>query len=182
VGNVAAAALIDYRRHDGANQLGDEPGSLTRGKGIEGRFVLWGAQRRRSSEKGLGSSVTHRVDIEADFADVSLKFTDAKGKPTSEASFGIPAGAYVPYPEQKNEDFPPLAYIGGFAFPLFTFEAQKAEIELAVTSRSGSGQDIVATFKWNREIPAEWRLKEGEKWEGASEEEREELAEPTRRR
>lgn len=27
VGNRAAAAVIDYRRHDGANQLGDEPGS-----------------------------------------------------------------------------------------------------------------------------------------------------------
>lgn len=30
VGNVAAAALIEYRRHDGANQLGDEVGSLTK--------------------------------------------------------------------------------------------------------------------------------------------------------
>ncbi|MGE0173188.1 MAG: vanadium-dependent haloperoxidase [Oligoflexales bacterium] len=27
VGNVAAAAVIEYRHHDGANQLGDEPGS-----------------------------------------------------------------------------------------------------------------------------------------------------------
>jgi hypothetical protein len=27
IGNVAAAALIEYRRHDGANQYGDEPGS-----------------------------------------------------------------------------------------------------------------------------------------------------------
>ena len=27
IGNVAAAAVIEYRRHDGANQLGDEPGS-----------------------------------------------------------------------------------------------------------------------------------------------------------
>lgn len=27
IGNVAAAALIEYRHHDGANQLGDEPGS-----------------------------------------------------------------------------------------------------------------------------------------------------------
>lgn len=27
IGNVAAAALIEYRRHDGANQHGDEPGS-----------------------------------------------------------------------------------------------------------------------------------------------------------
>jgi len=26
IGNVAAAAVIDYRHHDGANQLGDEPG------------------------------------------------------------------------------------------------------------------------------------------------------------
>jgi len=27
IGNVAATALLDYRHHDGANQLGDEPGS-----------------------------------------------------------------------------------------------------------------------------------------------------------
>ena len=26
IGNVASAALLDYRRHDGANELGDEPG------------------------------------------------------------------------------------------------------------------------------------------------------------
>jgi hypothetical protein len=29
IGNVASAAVLDYRHHDGANQLGDEPGGLS---------------------------------------------------------------------------------------------------------------------------------------------------------
>jgi hypothetical protein len=79
-------------------------------------------------------------------------------------------------PEQKIEDFPALAYIGTFFFPLLPHEGTKAEIDTSATSRSGGGNDIVAAFKWSRDVPADWRLAEGEKWEGADVEEREELA------
>lgn len=157
-------------------------------KGIKGRFVLWGAPRRRVEEKVAGGLVQKKVETPVSFGDVSLKMVPAKddkapkvkapppkeGATTGfEFSFGLPAGPYNPYPERQIEDFPPMAFLGSFAFPLLPYEAANAEIDMTITGRSASGRDVVANLKWTREIPPEWRLKEGEKWEGAMEEERE---------
>jgi hypothetical protein len=170
-----------------------EPAMVDGQRGVKGRFVLWGAQRRRMEEKGPAGTTIKSVQVPLTWGDMQLVMTSlppdpkdkeavAKAKKNAtpfkaEASFGLPSGPYVPYPERQIEDFPPMAFLGTFAFPLLPYEAQKADMELGVTSRTGSGHEIVANFKWSREIPAEWRLKEGEKWEGAQEEEREELAE-----
>lgn len=151
-------------------------------KGVTGRFVLWGAQRRKIEEKSSSSKTSaYRVDVQANFQDVQLKLSGKDGKPVAEASFGLPAGPYVPFPESKLEDFPPMAYIGTFAFPLLPSEAVKAEIESVVLSRSPSGRDIEARFAWTREVPSSWKLRDGETWEGADVEEREELAPQGRR-
>ncbi len=169
-----------------------EPSIVDGQKGVKARFVLWGAQRRRTAEKGPGGQVVKRVDVPVEWG--SVHFGPAKPKdekvvakkdPKKEATswefeVGIPAGPYVPHPERQIEDFPPMAYLGTFAFPLLPYEATSADVELILKSRSGTGRDIEAKYAWTKEIPAEWRLKEGEKWEGAIEEEREELGEAGR--
>jgi len=157
------------------------PGTLEGKKAIQGRFVLWGAQRRKLEEKS-GNQTQTRVDVQASFSDVQLKMFGANGKPVAEMSFGMPSGAYVPYPEARLEDFPPMAYLGSFAFPLVPYEAQTVEIEAAATSKSPAGNELTGRFKWTMPVPAEWKLKEGQAWEGATIEEREELAEPAGRR
>lgn len=158
-----------------------EPGTVDGQKGIKGRFVLWGAQRRRMEEKA-GTQVQTRVDVQASFSDVQLKMFGANGKPVAEMAFGMPAGAYVPYPEARLEDFPPMAYLGSFAFPLVPYEAQTVEIEAMATSRSPAGNELAGRFKWSMPVPSSWKLQEGQAWEGATIEEREELAEPARGR
>lgn len=158
-----------------------EPTTIDGQKGVKGRFLLWGAQRRKLEEKAAGGASSTRVDVQATFQDVQLKLAGKDGKPVAEASFGLPAGPYVPYPEQKLEDFPPMAYIGTFAFPLLPNEAEQAEIESVVLTRSPTGRDIEARFAWKQAVPSNWKLGAGEKWEGADVEEREELA-PTGRR
>lgn len=141
---------------------------------LQGRFVLWGAQRRRVEER-RGEHTLKRVDVQASFPDVQLRLTGSNGKPVAEASFGMPSGPYVPYPEQRVEDFPPMAYIGTFALPVLPHEAVEMEMEAAAISRSTSGGDIHATFVWKQEVPSSWKLREGEEWEGAEVETREEL-------
>ncbi|AKU91544.1 hypothetical protein [Vulgatibacter incomptus] len=158
-----------------------EPATIDGAKGVKGRFVLWGAQRKRIEEKS-GVGVQTRIDVQASFPDVQMKMAGTNGKPVAEAGFNMPSGPYVPYPEQKLEDFPPMAYIGSFAFPLVPFEADKVTIEAGAISRSASGNDVSGRFTWSMTVPAEWKLKEGQVWEGASHEEREELAEPAARR
>ncbi|HWV37621.1 MAG TPA: hypothetical protein VN033_03985 [Vulgatibacter sp.] len=158
-----------------------EPGTVDGRKGIQGRFVLWGAMRRRVEERA-GNQTQTRVDVQASFPDVQLRMFGANGKPVAEMSFGMPSGAYVPYPEARLEDFPPMAYLGSFAFPLVPYEAHTVEIEAAASSRSPAGNEIMGRFKWTMPVPAEWKLGEGQAWEGATIEEREELAEPAGRR
>ena len=114
------------------------------------------------------------------FQDVRLRLFDKDGRQVAEATFGLPAGPYVPFPESKIADFPPMAYIGSFAFPALPAEAERAEIEASVVTRSGAGRDIEARFRWTRDVPADWKLPPGQSWDGAAVEEREELA-PVRR-
>ena len=153
-----------------------EPTMIDGEKGVKGRFVLWGAQRRKLEEKAANGVVSYRYDVQASFQGPDFKLTGKDGKPVAEASGVLPSGPYVPYPEQKLADFPPMAYIGTFAFPVLPHTAMKAQIESAVVSRSTTGRDIEARFTWNKDVPTAWKLAEGEEWTGADVEEREELA------
>lgn len=152
-----------------------EPTTVGGQKGIKGRFVLWGAQRRRVEEK-INGVTQARIDVQASFSDVQVNLFDEKGKPVAEMSFGMPDGNFVPYPEQRMEDFPPMAYIGTFSFPSVPFEAINAEIEGGARTRGPSGGELAANFKWKMPVPSNWKLSQGQVWEGATHEEREELA------
>lgn len=161
------------------------PGTIEGQKAIQGRFVLWGAQRRRVDEKTTGwgaraGDSAGRVDVQAEFKDVRLRLFDKDGRQVAEATFNLPAGSYVPYPESKIEDFPPMAFIGGFAFPALPAEAERAEIETSVVTRTAAGRDVEAHFRWTRDVPADWRLPPGQAWDGAAVEEREDLAVPAK--
>jgi hypothetical protein len=41
------------------------------------------------------------------------------------------------------------------------------DITFTVSSRAASGGDATATYVWKLDVPADWRLGEGQKWEGA---------------
>lgn len=136
-------------------------------RAIQGRFVLWGAQRSRVEEDVGGGRKQARIQAHAVFQDVQVKLFDDRGKPIGQLSFGLPFGTYVPVPEQRIDAFPPLAFVGDYAIPLVPYAAQTMEMTATVISRAASGTEIRADFEWKQPVPAHWKLAEGEAWEGA---------------
>lgn len=135
-------------------------------RAIQGRFVLWGAQRSRAEERP-GEFEQPRIQTHASFDDVRVKLFDARERQIGELTFGLPSGTYVPVPEQRIADFPPLAFVGEYAIPLVPYEAETMEMVAVVRSRSASGAEIRGEFVWKQPVPTSWKLAEGEAWEGA---------------
>lgn len=126
-------------------------------------FVLWGAQRELKDEgrnmKRMVTSATFRS---------TWKLFDNKGKLLGEVNVDGAEGV-VDFPERYVEMFPPQMVIGTFPMDLLPAEASKLEISWSVTSRAQSGGEALANYVWKMDTPAEWKLKAGEKWEGAQE-------------
>jgi len=124
--------------------------------------VLWGAQRSLKDDGKL-----KRMATSASF-DVKWRFTDAQGKLLAEMSATDPS-MKIDYPEQFIEEFPPQMVFGHYDVDPVPAEVAKAEITFTVTSRSSTGGEAVASYVWKLDVPPEWKLRPGEKWEGAEE-------------
>lgn len=135
-------------------------------RALQGRFVLWGAQRSRM-EEDMGGVKQARIQTHASFQDVRVKLFDEREKPIGELTFGLPFGTYVPVPEQRIDAFPPLAFVGDYAIPLVPHAAVTMEMKASVLSRAVTGTEIRAEFEWKQPVPPQWKLAEGEAWEGA---------------
>lgn len=135
-------------------------------RAIQGRFVLWGAQRDLVEDEVSGIKQM-RVRTHASFRDVDVKLYDERGRHIGALTFGLPSGSYVPVPEQRIETFPPLAFVGEYAIPLVPHEAARMEMRAVVTSRAATGTEIRGEFEWEMPVPEFWKLAEGEAWEGA---------------
>jgi hypothetical protein len=59
--------------------------------------------------------------------------------------------------------------LGYYPMDLVPAEVAKMEIDFNVASRSPTGGEALASFVWKLDPPANWKLKPGEKWEGAEE-------------
>ncbi|HZN93537.1 MAG TPA: hypothetical protein VFB81_12575, partial [Myxococcales bacterium] len=75
----------------------------------------------------------------------------------------------VDWPERYIAEFPPQMILGHYDLDLLPAEVKNMEITFKVSSRASTGGEAVANFVWKLETPGEWKLKPGEKWEGASE-------------
>lgn len=135
-------------------------------RALEGRFVVWGAQRT-VTEEPIGKGTQARIQTHASFHDVEVDLFDGRGKQLGQLTFGLPFGPYVPVPEQRIEDFPPLGFVGNYAIPLVPHEAESMKMVASLVSRAVTGTSIQANFVWEQPVPASWKLGEGEAWEGA---------------
>jgi len=125
--------------------------------------VLWGAQRELREDAKVQKMVTS-----VSFG-VNWKLIDAKGKLYGEMTVnGDPAGK-IDWPERFIREFPPQMVLGHFDMDLLPAEVAKIEMTFNISSRAPSGGDAVANYVWKLDAPAEWKLKAGEKWEGAEE-------------
>ncbi|HLL54813.1 MAG TPA: hypothetical protein VK447_14765 [Myxococcaceae bacterium] len=124
--------------------------------------VLWGAQRGERTDgkqKKMVTSASYEVE---------WKLADEKGKSYGKMTGGDPA-MKIDHPERVIKWFPPQMVLGYYELDLLPAEVKSLETSFTVTSRAASGGDARSTFVWKLEPPAEWKLRPGEKWEGAQE-------------
>jgi hypothetical protein len=131
------------------------------------QLALWGAQREERQDGKMRKMVTS-----ASFK-TQWKLTDERGKLIGEMNADDPS-MKVDFPERFIAEFPPQMVLGHYDMDLIPSEVKKMEITFNVSSRSTSGGDATATYVWKLDVPTEWRLGAGEKWEGAEVTERSE--------
>ena len=129
------------------------------------QLALWGAQRELKEENKLKKMVTS-----ASFS-TTWRLTDDKGKLLGEMTGGEPS-MKIDFPERFIAQYPPQMVIGHYDLDLMPAAVAKMEMVIAVRSHAASGGSAEATYKWQLDVPSEWKLKDGEKWEGAVESER----------
>jgi len=64
--------------------------------------------------------------------------------------------------------------LGTYWLALVPHEAQTLKLEVDAVTRTASGHELPAKFEWSIPLKDDWKLAEGQKWEGATEEIREE--------
>jgi hypothetical protein len=126
-------------------------------------IVVWGPSRElKDAEKGAKRMVTS-----ASFS-ASWNLLDEKGKQYGSMEATDLSGK-VDWPERYIPEFPPQMVLGHYDLGLLPAEVKNMEITFKVTSRASTGGEAAANFLWKLETPGDWKLKPGEKWEGASE-------------
>jgi hypothetical protein len=125
--------------------------------------ALWGPQRQLREDGKQTKMVTS-----ATFG-MNLKLFDDKGKLYGEMNGSDPTSMKIEWPERFVWAFPPQMVLGNYDVDLLPAEAARMELTFTASSRAPSGGDTTATYLWKLDTPAEWRLRPGEKWEGAEE-------------
>jgi hypothetical protein len=146
-------------------------------------LALWGAQRELRDEStmanGITAAIKKKMVTSASF-NVTWKLHDDKGKLIGEMTAQGDPMMKVDYPEKYIAQFPPQMVLGYYLMDLVPADVAKIEILFNITSRSPTGGEALANFDWKLDAPQEWKLKPGEKWEGAEESVRpEEEIDPT---
>jgi len=135
-------------------------------------IALWGAQRElrdeSTSANGITAVIKKRMVTSASFS-VTWKLYDDKGKLIGEMTAQGDPAMKVDYPEKYVPEFPPQMLLGYYAMDLIPADVAKIEMLCNVASRAATGGEAVANFAWKIDAPAEWKLRPGEKWEGAEE-------------
>ncbi|MGQ0508647.1 MAG: hypothetical protein ACT4TC_25385 [Myxococcaceae bacterium] len=126
-------------------------------------LLLWGAQRELRDDGKLKKMAT------SSSWGVNFKLWDEKGKLFGEMNASGDPSSKVDYPERYIEQFPPQMVLGHYDLDLVPAEVAKMEIAFNIVSRAPSGGEANASYTWKLDTPPEWRLKAGEKWEGAQE-------------
>jgi hypothetical protein len=136
-------------------------------------FAWWGPQRREDVHNNQESGqVVKRTVVNATVDSLNFSLYDEKGKLYGEVSGGEP-NEKIPDPDRYVDLFPPNVVLGTWWIDLFPHEVQKMDVKLTASTRTVQGHDIVGNFSWSLPVKDEWKLGEGAKWEGATEEERE---------
>ncbi len=125
-------------------------------------FVVWGIP---GEERVIDDRGTRKWVVSASYKS-NWKMWDEKGKLFGE----MPADGVdmkVDDPQRRIRWFPPQIIVGHFDVPKIPAEVKNVEITFTQSTRSLTGTDILANHLWKLDLPAEWKLAPGQKWEGA---------------
>ena len=134
--------------------------------GSDGRIhlpvVVWGLPRdSRTDDKNIT-----RVTVNASFK-FNWKLYDEKGKLIGEIPGEGGPDSRVDWPERFVKFFPPMVVLGHYDIDKLPAEVKTADIEYSINSRTPTGGDILASFRWKGDVPAAWKMGAGEVWKGA---------------
>ena len=88
-----------------------------------------------------------------------------------EKVLGRVEGSAEPYiiitsPHKNVDFFPSFLSIGTLRFAVLPAEAIKIDLEYTYSTRRNNGGDVDSVLKWEKlEVPAGWRLGEGQEWD-----------------
>jgi hypothetical protein len=138
-------------------------------------LALWGAQRELRDDhvgtQGINVGPRKRMITSASFT-MTWKMMDGQGKLIGELLASGDPTTKVDFPERFVAEFPPQMVLGYYAMDPIPNEVSKIDIGFNVISHSPSGGTANANYHWQLDAPSEWKLRPGEKWEGAVEAER----------
>jgi hypothetical protein len=135
-------------------------------------FAWWGPQRREDVNRSQeGGQVVRRTVVNATVESLTFSLFDDKGKLYGEVTGGEPQEK-IPDPDRYVDLFPPNVVLGTWWIDLFPHEAQKMDVKLTASTRTVQGHDLVGSYTWSLPVKDDWKIGEGAKWEGATEEER----------
>ncbi len=151
-------------------------------------FAWWGPQRKDEVEERSDSAAqVHHLIVNASITafDITLSGDKPeppkgkkKGKDEQTAFHGELHGGEpetkIPDPDRYADLFPANVVLGTYWLDLFPHEATKMHVEISTTTRTVQGHELNGKFAWDVPLKDEWKLGEGESWEGATVETRDE--------
>jgi hypothetical protein len=146
---------IDREQHDGKSMIRFD-------------FAWWGPQRKVQTDKS-DTGITHRTEVSAAVQSISLEILDDKGKKYGHMDLGEP-NTKVPDPDRYADLAPPNVVLGTFWLDMVPHQAQKAKLTVSASTRTVQGHELAPKFEWDLPLKDDWKMAQGQKWEGASEE------------
>ncbi|MHB8418547.1 MAG: hypothetical protein ACYDCL_10755 [Myxococcales bacterium] len=154
-------------------------------------FAWWGPQRKDEVEERSDTAAqVHHLIVNAavNAFDITLagdKPAEPKGKKGKKAGKDEAAAFHgelhggepetkIPDPDRYADLFPANVVLGTYWLDLFPHEANKMHVEISGTTRTVQGHELNGKFAWDVPLKEDWKLGEGESWEGATVETRDE--------
>lgn len=134
-------------------------------------FAWWGPQRKEEVEQAGGGAAVHRLLVNATIQQTDITLLDDKGKLYGEMHGGEPNDK-ITDPDRYEDLFPSNVVLGSYWLDLFPHEAQKMSLKITAVTRTIQGHELAGSYAWEIPLKDDWKLSEGQKWEGASEETR----------
>ncbi len=127
-------------------------------------LVAWGLPR----EERVDERKVRRLVVNGTFR-FNWKLFDEKGKLIAEIPGEGGPDSRVDWPERYIKFFPPMVVFGHYDIDKLPAQTKTVEISWTISARSPSGGDIMASYGWKGDAPADWKLPAGQEWKGAQE-------------